>query len=81
MEDYYNNDEDSPEVTLPGEAEDYISLEEVQPLVLRHLRRKRDFNGGPYAGQDMVWTVLATEEREGRYDVRLSYRLARGFRG
>ena len=49
-------------------------------LALQHARDHREFYGR-YADRELVWEVVAADETEDYYEVRLSYRPAGIFRG
>ena len=49
-------------------------------LALQHARDNRAFYGR-YADRELVWEVVCADETEDYYEVKLSYRPARGFRG
>ena len=74
-------DEEKLEFTPEGETFGYISLDQARVLALQHARDNRDFYGRRYANQDLVWEVVASTETEDYYEIRLSYRPARGFQG
>ena len=76
-----NIDEKKLEFDATGQAVAYISLDQARVLALRHARDNRDFYGRRYAQRDLVWDVVEAEETEDYYEVKLSYRPARGFRG
>ena len=48
---------------------------------MQHARDNTDFYGRRYGRQELVWEVVNEEEGEDYYQVRLSYRPARGFTG
>ena len=81
VEDTSKNDQEKLEFDSTGQALAYISLDQARVLALRHARDNRDFYGRRYARRDLVWEVVGAEETEDYYEVRLSYRPARGFRG
>ena len=49
-------------------------------LALRYAHDNRDFYGR-YSDRELVWEVVGAEETEDYYEVKLSYRPARGLRG
>ena len=59
----------------------YISLDQAQVLAIRHARANTDFYGPAYSSRELVWEIAGAEEGEDYYQVRLSYRPARRFRG
>jgi len=74
-------EEEKLDFTPEGEAIGYISLDQARVIALRHARDNTEFYGSRYARMELSWDVLAEEEREDYYYIRLSYRPARGFRG
>ena len=68
------------EFTPEGETLGYISLDQARVLAFQHARDNREIYGR-YADSELVWDVVSTEETEDYYEVRLSYRPARDFRG
>ena len=81
VKDSDNNDDKKLEFDPTGQAVAYISLDQARVLALQHARDNRDFYGRRYARRDLVWDVVGAEETEDYYEVKLSYRPARGFRG
>ena len=72
VEEDHNNYEGTPEVTLTGEAEDYISLEEAQALVLSYVRRNRDFYRGLAPGRTWsggCWERMSEPLSDDQYQV------------
>ena len=59
----------------------YIAQDQAQVMAIRHARENTDFYGPVHAGRELVWEVASSEEGEDYYQVRLSYRPARRFRG
>ena len=72
--------EDKLEFTAEGETPGHISLDQARVLALQHARDNREIYG-PYADRELVWEVVTADETEDFYEVTLSYRPARGFRG
>ena len=64
-----------------GQAIGYISLDQARVVALRHARDNREFYGRRYSRGDLIWEVVSAEETEDYYEIKLSYRPARGFRG
>ena len=81
VKDSDNNDDKKLEFDPTGQAVAYISLDQARVLALQHARDNRDFYGRGYTRRDLVWDVVGAEETEDYYEVKLSYRPARGFRG
>jgi len=79
VEDNGKEDEPKLEFDSAGQAIGYISLDQARVLALQHARDNRDFYGR-YGDQELVWEVASAQETEDYYEVRLSYRPARGFR-
>ena len=73
-------DDDKLEFTPEGETAGYISLDQARVPALQHARDNREFYGR-YAERELVWQVVGADETEDFYEVRLSYRPARAFRG
>ncbi|MCH8280582.1 MAG: PGF-pre-PGF domain-containing protein, partial [Chloroflexi bacterium] len=73
--------EEKFEFTTEGEALGYISLDQARLRAIQHARENTDIYGPRYSQVDLVWEVLSSEEGEDYYQVRLSYRPARGFKG
>ena len=73
-------DEDKLEFTAEEETRGYISLDQARVLALQHARDNREIYER-YADGELVWEVVSADETEDYYEVRLSYRPARGFRG
>ena len=65
-------DDEKLEFTPEGEAIGYISLDQARVIALRHARDNTDFYGGRYARVELSWDVLAEEEREDYYYIRVS---------
>ena len=76
-----SSEEKHPESQRPGSAGEFISLNQACRIALDQARENRDFYGRRYRRQDLTWEVVSLVEREETYNVRLSYRPARGFRG
>ena len=81
LEDSSKKDQEKLEFDSTGQALAYISLDQARVLALRHARDNRDFYGRRYARRDLLWEVAGAEETEDYYEVKLSYRPARGFNG
>ena len=81
VEDSSKNDQEKLEFDSTGQALAYISLDQARVSALRHARDNRGFYGRRYARRDLVWEVVGAEETEDYYEVKLSYRPARGFSG
>ena len=73
-------DEDKLEFTPEGETLGYISLDQARVLALQHARDHREIYER-YADAELVWEVVSAEATEDFYEVRLSYRSTRDFRG
>ena len=58
-----------------------ISLDQARVVAIRHARENADFYGPRYSGRELVWEVQSSEEGEDYYQIRLSFRPARRFRG
>ncbi len=65
----------------PGSGGGFVSLEDARDIALGHARDNQDFYGRRYRKRQLAWEVLAQEEREDAYYIRLSFQPARGFRG
>ena len=74
-------DEHKLEFTPEGETLGYISLDQARVLALQHARDNREFYGRRYSRRELLWEVVGAEETEDYYEVKLSYRPARGFQG
>ena len=81
VEDEGKKEEEKFEFDSTGEALGYISLDQARVLAIEHARDNRDFYGRRYSRVELAWEVVSQEESEDYYDIRLSYRSARGFRG
>ena len=79
-EDAGKKDDEKVEFDSTGQAVAYISLDQARVLALRYAHDNRDFYGR-YSDRELVWEVVGAEETEDYYEVKLSYRPARGFRG
>ena len=55
-------------------------MDQARVLALPHARDNRNFYGR-YSEHELVWDVAGGKETEDYYEVRLSYRTGRGFRG
>ena len=73
--------EEKFEFDAAGQSVEYISLDQARVLAMEYARDNQEFYGRRYASRELVWEVLSQEESEDYYDIRLSYRLARGFQG
>ena len=76
-----NKEEGKLDFDSAGQAIGYISLDQARVVALRHARDNRDFYGRRYSRGDLIWEVVSAEETEDYYEIKLSYRPARGFRG
>ncbi len=65
----------------PGSGGGFVSLEDASDIALGHARDNQDFYGRRYRKRELAWEVLAQEEREDAYYIRLSFQPAQGFRG
>ncbi|MCH8226099.1 MAG: hypothetical protein IIC97_09545, partial [Chloroflexi bacterium] len=74
-------EEEKFEFDAAGQALEYISLDQARVLAIEHARDNPRFYGRRYARRDLVREVISQEESEDYYDIRLSYRPARDFRG
>ena len=72
--------DEKQEFTPAGETLGYVSLDQARVLALQHARDNRNFYRR-YAKRNLIWEVTSAGESEDYYEVRLSYRPARGFRG
>ena len=79
-EDESKQDDEKLEFTLEGETLGYISLDQARVLAMQHARDNREFYGR-YADRELVWEVIAADETEDYYEVKLTYRPAGSFRG
>ena len=80
-EDLFDKEDKFDAFTPEGEALGYISLDQARVLTIQHARENTDFYGRSYQGVELYWEVVSQEETEDYYEIRLSYRPARGFRG
>ncbi len=64
-----------------GEALSCISLDQARVQAIEHARNNTGFYGGQYTGIGLVWEVYTAHERDDYYDIRLSLRPSRSFRG
>ena len=76
-----HKEEEKLDFDSAGQAIGYISLDQARVVALRHARDNRDFYVRRYSRRDLIWEVVSAEETEDYYEVKLSYRPARGFRG
>ena len=76
-----NKEEGKLDFDSAGQAIGYISLDQARVVALRHARDNREFYGRRYSRGDLIWEVVSAEETEDYYEIKLSYRPARGFRG
>ena len=74
-------EEEKFEFDAAGQALGYISLDQARVLAIEHARDNPEFYGRRYSRVDLVREVISQEESEDYYDIRLSYRPARGFQG
>ena len=74
-------DEDKVEFDSAGQAIGYISMDQARVLAIEHARENTDFYGRRYQGIELYWEVVSQEESEDYYDIQLSYRPVRDFRG
>lgn len=58
----------------------YVSLDEALTLAIAHARDNRDFYGR-YATVELAWGIVGARETQDSYEVRISYRPGRRFRG
>jgi Flp pilus assembly protein TadD len=80
MPEHEGNEENHINITPEGETANYISLDQVLMLAFQHARNNREIYGR-FENTDLVWSLNRAEETEDFYDVRLSYRPTRDFRG
>ena len=80
-EDQGNKEEDKFEFTAEGEALAWIGLEQARVVALRHARDNPDFYPHEYRNLPLAQEVIASEEGEDYYYVRLSFRPSGRFRG
>ena len=80
-EDQGNKEEDKFEFTAEGEALAWIGLEQARVVALRHARDNPDFYPHQYRNLPLAQEVIASEEGEDYYYVRLSFRPSGRFRG
>lgn len=64
-----------------GETPGYISADQARVLAIQHARDNTDFYDPSIRYDPLVWEVVGQEETEDFYEIRLSFRPARGFRG
>ena len=74
-------EEEKFELDSAGQALAYISLDQARVLAMEHARDNTGFYGRRYRRRELAWEVVSQEESEDYYDIRLSYRPARGFQG
>ncbi len=75
------NESEQNQEQPPGSGGGFVSLDDARDIALGHARDNQDFYGRRYRKRALAWEVLAQEEREDAYYIRLSYQPARGFRG
>ena len=80
VEDADKKDDEKLDFDSTGQALGYISVDQARVLALRHANGKRGIYGR-YANRQLGWEVLEAEETEDYYEIKLTYRPARGFRG
>ena len=65
-----------------GQARGYITLDQARVLAIQHARDNTDFYDDPSIRHEpLVWEVEGQHETEDFFEIRLSFRPARGFRG
>lgn len=62
-----------------GEVLAYITLDQARVLAIRHARDNTDFYDPSIRHDSLVWEVEGQQETEDYYEIRLSFRPARGF--
>ena len=63
-------------------AAGYMSLDRARVLALQHARDNLDFYGRYFGGEPVWdWDVLGAQGTEDYYEIKLSFRPARNFRG
>jgi len=75
-----NKDGEKVDIDLAGQEGVQLTLDQVLTLAFQYVRNNREIYGR-YASSEMVWALERADETENFYDIRLSYRPARGFRG
>ena len=64
-----------------GEVFNYISVDQARILAIQHAQENTGFYGPELASSRLVWEVISQEETDDYYDIRLSFRPRRRFRG
>ena len=64
-----------------GEVLAYITLDQARVLAIRHARDNTDFYDPSIRHDSLVWEVEGQKETGDYYEIRLSFRPARGFQG
>ena len=64
-----------------GEAMGYISVDQARVLAIQHARDNTDFYDPSIRNEPLIWEVESQEETEDFYEIRVSFRPARGFQG
>ena len=80
MPEHEDSGEEQKEFTPEGETANYISLDQVLMLAFQHARNNREIYGR-FTCTAPVWALHRAQETEDFYNVRLSSRPARDFRG
>lgn len=76
----HNHDHDHEEKPQSHES-GLVSLDQARDIALSHARGNLELYGRRYRRQELAWEVLAQEERESAYQIRLSFRPAQSFQG
>ena len=72
--------EERPELDSEGQPVLHLTLDQVLILAYQHARNNQEFYG-QYADTELAWALDRAHETEDHYEIRLSYRPVRGFRG
>ena len=74
-------EDDQPAPQRPGGAGEFVSLEQARRIAVAYARENQEFYARRYRRQELAWHVVSQVERAEVYDIRLSYRPLREFRG
>ena len=75
-----HKDDEERDLDSVGQEGVHLTLDQVLILAFQYVRNNREIYGR-YADIDLVWALERADETEDYYDIRLSYRPVRDFRG